>query len=118
MEISKGFVGVKSSNTPVPTSDCVKKGAINYSALHLYTKGILYLHKNDKVVKTTFRFCLSKLCITNITSTLNYIQQIIGNHLHKDLNFVLLREEKEKFCNNLLFTIPLKNYKLCYLKLH
>ena len=94
MEISKGFVGVKSSNTLVPTSDYVKKGAINYSDLHLYTKGILYLHKHDKVVKTTFRFCLSKLCITNITSTLNYIQEIIGNHLHKDLGVLPSRDSE------------------------
>ena len=69
------------------------QGVIKYSNLHLYTKGILYLHKHEKVVETTLRFCLSKFCVTNITSTLNNIQPFADNVVYKDPNFILSREQ-------------------------
>ena len=91
---NKWFIGVKSSNTPATCSGCLKKGVIKYGNLHLYTKGILYLHKHEKVVETTLRFCLSKFCVANITSTLNNIQLLADDIVYKDLNLILWREQR------------------------
>ena len=87
---SKWFFGVKISNTPTTCSGCLKKGVIKYGNLHLYTKGILYLHKYERVAETNFRFCLSKFCVTNITSTLNNIKPFTEDIPYFVLNFLLL----------------------------
>ena len=84
----------KSSNAPATSSGCLKKGVIKYGNLHIYTKGILYLHKHEKLVETTLRFCLSKFCVTNITSTLNNIQPFADDVVYKEPNLILLREQR------------------------
>ena len=91
---SKWFFGVKISNTPTTCSGCLKKGVIKYGNLHLYTKGILYLHKYERVAETNFRFCLSKFCVTNITSTLNNIKPLTEDVVYKDQNLILSREQR------------------------
>lgn len=91
---SKWFFGVKISNTPATCSGCWKKGVIKYGNLHLYTKGILYLHKYERVTETTLRFCLSKFCVTNTTSTLNNIKPFTEDVVYKDQNLILSREQR------------------------
>ena len=90
---NKWFTGVKGSNAPANCSGCLKKGVIKYGNLHLYTKGILYLHKHEKAVETILRFCLSKFSVTNIASTLNNIQPSADDVVCKDPNLILSREQ-------------------------
>ena len=106
LEKSKWFIGVKSSNIPATCSGCLKKGVIKYGSLYLYTKGILYLHKYERVVETTLRFCFSKFCVTNITSTLNNIKPFIDDVVYKDQNLI----HHSQFGTNILFLRTTTNH--------
>ena len=54
----------------------------------------MYLHKHEKVVETTLRFCLGKFCVTNISSTLHNIQPFRDDVVYKDP--ILSREQRAK----------------------
>ena len=57
---------MKKSKKSCTGAGCLKKGAINTGDLHLHTKGLFYVVKDDKVVSSTLRFCPSgKMCARN-----------------------------------------------------
>ena len=76
----------------------MKKGAITYQMIHLYTSGLLRLEEIGmpaRVVNTTLRFCPIKYCVTNIKGFLNNARQLKSMIAKKDPNLGPLNENEK-----------------------
>ena len=61
---------------PARCSGCLKAGAINITDHHLKVTALLFLERDNRVVKTNLRFCLNKSCCLNIESSRNNMQPL------------------------------------------
>ena len=66
----------KGAGSPCRCSGCLKPRIIQIGDLHLSIQGLLLLKREQKVVETTLRFCLSAACANNITSSYNNIKPL------------------------------------------
>ena len=53
-------------------SGCLPKYIMQYN-LDFYVFGLLYVEKDDNVVKTKLQFFLATNCTSNVTNSLNYL---------------------------------------------
>ena len=81
--INDWYVGIKRSQKPCRCGGCLVVGIIKCGDLHLFTKGILYLPKQNKVVETTMRFCVKRSCVQNITSSFTNIRPMLETQLKR-----------------------------------
>ena len=72
----------------------LRKGAINTGDLHLYTKGLFYVAKDDKVVSSTLRFCPYRKCVQEIKSSFHNVQPLASTTVKKEPGLVLDVEER------------------------
>ena len=70
------YLSRKRTTKPARCSGCLKPRTIVTGYLHLYVDGLLYLEKDDRVVETKLRFCISSSCVRDIKSSLNNIRSI------------------------------------------
>ena len=71
------YLGRKVSGSPCRCSGCLRPRCIQSNDLHLYVQGLLLL-KEQRVVDTKLRFCLSARCVNGISSSYNNIRSL-GN---------------------------------------
>ena len=70
------YVKIKTSVTPATCTGCLQPDAIKMNDLHIATKGLLYVKKNDKGVNTELRFCPKKECVQDIKSPYTNIRPL------------------------------------------
>ena len=70
------YLSLKKSGAHSRCSGCMVPKQIKIGDLHLYVKGLLYLEKADRVVKTKLPFCLKIKCVTNISSSYNNMRPL------------------------------------------
>ena len=70
------YLSRKRAIKPARCSGCLKPRTIVTGYLHLYVHGLRYLEKDDRVVETKLRFCISSSCVRDIKSSLNNIRSI------------------------------------------
>ena len=75
------YLARKSSTKPCRCSGCLLPRKILPGQLHFYVNGLLHVEKNDQVVETKLRFCLSRNCVTNICSRLNNVKSLTSDCL-------------------------------------
>ena len=80
------FFDVKKSKKSCTCAGCLKKGAINTGDLHLYTKGLSYVAKDDKVVSSTLIFCPSWKCVQEIKSSFHNVQPLVSMAVKKNID--------------------------------
>ena len=78
--------------------------------LHLYVQVLLYLEKDDRVVETKLRFCLTRECATNIKSSFNNIKSLDLNTVIKK-DPLLAKISKEQKAN-----IELEGFKIQFIE--
>ena len=71
------YLGRKVSGSPCRCSGCLRPRFIQNNDFHLYVQG-LFLLKEQRVVDTKLRFCLSARCVNGISSFYNNIRPL-GN---------------------------------------
>ena len=74
---------MKKSKKSCTCAGCLKKGAISTRDLHLYTKGLFYVVKDDKVVSSTLRFCPSWKYVQEIKSSFHSVQPLVSMTVKK-----------------------------------
>lgn len=92
--VSEWFVGIKNSQASSTCSGCLTKAAVKRGDLHIYTKGILYLQKHDRVVETTCRFCPTKSCVQTMRSSLHNIRPLVELKVKKSPDVALSVEQR------------------------
>ena len=78
--------------------------------LHLYVQVLLYLEKDDRVVETKLRFCLTRERVTNIKSSFNNIKSLDLNTVIKK-DPLLAKISKEQKAN-----IELEGFKIQFIE--
>lgn len=78
--------------------------------LHLYVQVLLYLEKDDRVVETKLRFCLTRESVTNIKSSFNNIKSLDLNTVTKK-DPLLAKISKEQKAN-----IELEGFKIQFIE--
>ena len=71
------YLGRKVSRSPCRCSQCLLPRCIQNDDLHLHVQGLLLL-KEQRVVNTKHRFCLSTRCVNSISSSHNNMRPL-GN---------------------------------------
>ena len=79
---------MKKSKKSCTCAGCLKKGAISTRDLHLYTKGLFYVVKDDKVVSSTLRFCPSWKYVQEIKSSFHNVQPLVSMTVKKKKNWI------------------------------
>ena len=77
---------MKKSKKSCTGAGCLKKGAINTGDLHLHTKGLFYVVKDNKVVSSTLRFCPSGKCVQEMKSSFHNVQPLVSMTVKKNLD--------------------------------
>ena len=90
---------------PARCSGCLKTGAIKITDLHLRVKGLLFLERDNRVVKTNLRFFLNKSCCLNIESPRNNIQPLKSLVIKKDPLLGTLSQEE-------IINVQLEGFKI------
>ena len=102
------YLSNKNQSRPSRCSGCLKPKKIMPGDIHFYVPGLLYLEKDDKVVETKLRFCLSKNCVTNITSSFHNIRPQSGDILYDPLLNELSQAERDMIKDR-GFNIPMQS---------
>ena len=89
------YLGRKPKGTPCRCSGCLNSRIVQSNDLHFYVQGLLFLPKEQKVVDTKLRFCLSARCTNGITSANNNIKPLLNQEvlIHPRLNAISAREK-------------------------
>ena len=90
---------------PARCSGCLKPGAIKITDLHLRTKGLLFLERDNRVVETNLRFCLNKSYYLNIESSRNNMQSLKPLMIKKHPLLEILSQEE-------IINVQLKGFKI------
>ena len=90
------YLGRKPKGTPCWCSGCLNSRIVQSNDLHFYVQGLLFLPKEQKVVDTKLRFCLSARCTNGITSANNNIKPLLNQEvlIHSRLNAISAREKE------------------------
>ena len=82
--------------TPCRCSGCLRPRIVQSNDLHFYVQGLLFLPKEQKVVDTKLRFCLSAQCTNGITSSNSNIKPLLNQDVLIDprLNAISTREKE------------------------
>ena len=103
-------LGHKPTGPPCHCSGCLPPRIVQSNDLHFYVQGHLSFSKEQEVVDTKLRFCLSARCNNGITSSNNSIKPLHNQEVLIDLPLnAISTREKESIVRqgvniNLLFT--------------
>ena len=92
------YLGRKPTGTPSRCSGCLRPRIVQSNDLHFYVQGLLFLTKEQKVVDTKLRFCLSERCTNGITSSNNNIKPLLNSEVLIDLRLNAISTREKEYC--------------------
>ena len=86
----------KPTRTPCQCSGCLRPRIVQSNDLHFFVQELLFLPKEQRVVDTKLRFCLSARFTNGITSSNNNIKPLLNQEVLIDprLNAISAREKE------------------------
>ena len=99
------FLTRKIMGKPAICSGCLKPGAIKITNLYLRVKGLLFLERDNRVLKTNLRFCLNKSCCLNTEILRNNIQPLKSLVIKSDPLLGTLSQEE-------IINVQLEGFKI------
>ena len=90
------YLNRKLIGTLCQCSGSLRPRIVQSNDLHFYVQGLLFLPKEQKVVDTKLRFCLSARCTNGITSSNSNIKPLLNQEVLIDprLNAIPTREKE------------------------